>query len=139
MEMMIQPEAAARFVQFVNASPTPFHAVHNAAVRLERSGFKKVNILHDGSHDQFYAHMSVQIREKDDWNLKGGGKYFFIRSAYIVFCESRDSRPQFDNQESDLSVGFHSTFKMESRMWGVHCRYSCRQPQSARETNLQKN
>ena len=36
------PEAATRFLQFVNASPTPFHAVHNAAVRLEKSGFRKV-------------------------------------------------------------------------------------------------
>ena len=36
------PEAAARLVQFVNASPTPFHAVHNAALRLENAGFAKV-------------------------------------------------------------------------------------------------
>ena len=36
------PEAATRFVQFVNASPTPFHAVHNAALRLEKAGFAKV-------------------------------------------------------------------------------------------------
>jgi hypothetical protein len=36
------PEAAARFLQFVNASPTPFHAVHNAALRLEKVGFRKV-------------------------------------------------------------------------------------------------
>jgi len=36
------PEAATRFLQFVNASPTPFHAVHNAALRLERAGFRKV-------------------------------------------------------------------------------------------------
>ena len=39
------PEAATRFVQYVNASPTPFHAVHNAAVRLESAGFKKVRYL----------------------------------------------------------------------------------------------
>lgn len=36
-------EAARRFIAFVNASPTPFHAVHNASVRLEASGFKKVS------------------------------------------------------------------------------------------------
>ena len=36
------PEAATRFLKFVNASPTPFHAVHNAALRLEKAGFKKV-------------------------------------------------------------------------------------------------
>jgi aspartyl aminopeptidase len=45
MTMMLypaSPEAATRFLKFVNASPTPFHAVHNAAVRLENAGFQKV-------------------------------------------------------------------------------------------------
>lgn len=36
------PEAATRFLTFVNASPTPFHAVRNAVVRLEGAGFRKV-------------------------------------------------------------------------------------------------
>ncbi|KAI0307348.1 aspartyl aminopeptidase [Multifurca ochricompacta] len=66
------PEAAAavRFLQFVNASPTPFHAVHNAALRLENAGFRK-------------------IREKDDWEatLQAGGKYYFTRnqSSLLAF------------------------------------------------------
>lgn len=38
----ISPEAATRFLSFVNASPTPFHAVHNAIVHLEKAGFEKV-------------------------------------------------------------------------------------------------
>ena len=43
LEMMLTgPEAAARFIKFVNASPTPFHAVQNAALRLEKAGFLKV-------------------------------------------------------------------------------------------------
>ncbi|KAG6918918.1 hypothetical protein DXG01_010573 [Tephrocybe rancida] len=42
------PEAALKFVKFVNASPTPFHAVDNAASRLKKAGFQKVH-------------------EKDDW------------------------------------------------------------------------
>lgn len=42
--MMTQagPPAAHAFLDFVNASPTPFHAVHVAARRLEKSGFCKV-------------------------------------------------------------------------------------------------
>ena len=39
------PEAALKFLTFVNASPTPFHAVHNAALRLEKAGFKKVVVV----------------------------------------------------------------------------------------------
>lgn len=37
------PEAALRFLKFVNASPTPFHAVQNAVTRLEKAGFQKVD------------------------------------------------------------------------------------------------
>jgi aspartyl aminopeptidase len=38
------PEAAARFIKFVNGSPTPYHAVQNAALRLEKAGFLKVRL-----------------------------------------------------------------------------------------------
>ncbi|KAH9049995.1 peptidase M18 [Lactarius hengduanensis] len=72
------PEAATRFLQFVNASPTPFHAVHNAALRLESAGFKK-------------------IREKDDWeaNLQAGGRYYFTRnqSSLLAFTVPRKWQP----------------------------------------------
>lgn len=53
--MALYPEAAKRFLTFINASPTPFHAVHNAGIRLEAAGFRKVSnsILELGSrsHD----------------------------------------------------------------------------------------
>jgi aspartyl aminopeptidase len=39
------PAAAHAFLEFVNASPTPFHAVHVAARRLEKSGFRKVILV----------------------------------------------------------------------------------------------
>jgi len=72
--MLPGPEAAIRFIKFVNASPTPFHAVQNAAQRLEKAGFLKV-------------------RETDDWeqNLKSGGKYYFTRnqSALLAFTIPR--------------------------------------------------
>ena len=44
MTMMTQagPEAAHKLLDFVNASPTPFHAVRAAAARLEKAGFQKV-------------------------------------------------------------------------------------------------
>ncbi|KAK0468321.1 peptidase M18 [Desarmillaria tabescens] len=64
------PEAATRLLAFLNASPTPFHAVHNAAVRLESAGFRK-------------------LRELDNWDkeIKAGGKYYFVRNqaALVAF------------------------------------------------------
>ncbi|KAK4904703.1 hypothetical protein LTR28_000900 [Elasticomyces elasticus] len=35
---------AEQFLEFVNASPTPFHAVHEAKQRLEKAGFKKIRV-----------------------------------------------------------------------------------------------
>ncbi|KII95242.1 hypothetical protein PLICRDRAFT_48205 [Plicaturopsis crispa FD-325 SS-3] len=78
------PEAATRFLNFVNASPTPFHAVHNASIRLEEAGFLKV-------------------REQDEWEktLKPGGKYFFTRnqSSLLAF-----TIPQKWKQGAGLSI-----------------------------------
>lgn len=63
-------KTASSFVSFVNASPTPFHAVHNCATRLEQSGFRR-------------------LHERDAWSSKieAGGKYFVTRnqSSIIAF------------------------------------------------------
>ncbi|KAG2152132.1 peptidase M18 [Suillus cothurnatus] len=71
-------EAARRFIAFVNASPTPFHAVQNASIRLEASGFKK-------------------IREADDWEktLQPRGKYYFTRnqSSLVAFTIPTNWKP----------------------------------------------
>lgn len=58
---------AEGFLDFVNASPTPFHAVHSAKQRLEEAGFK-------------------QIKERDPWNstLVPGGKYYITRNASTI-------------------------------------------------------
>ncbi|KAI0049635.1 peptidase M18, aminopeptidase I [Auriscalpium vulgare] len=72
------PEAATRFLHFVNASPTPFHAVVNASLRLEKAGFKKV-------------------LEKENWedNLQAGGKYYFTRnqSSLLAFTLPQKWKP----------------------------------------------
>lgn len=77
----VAPEAASRFVQFVNASPTPFHAVQNAILRLEKAGFRKVRS--DGILPTPRLIFYDQVREVDEWekNIKEGGKYFFTRRA----------------------------------------------------------
>ncbi|OCK81108.1 peptidase M18, aminopeptidase I [Lepidopterella palustris CBS 459.81] len=63
--------SAEDFLSFVNASPTPFHAVKSAKHRLEQAGFK-------------------QIKERDSWSssLLPGGKYYLTRngSSIVAFA-----------------------------------------------------
>ncbi|KAI7185912.1 hypothetical protein D0869_08512 [Hortaea werneckii] len=69
---------AEDFVDFLNASPTPFHAVRSARERLEKAGFK-------------------QIKERDSWNstLQPGGKYYLTRntSTLVAFAIGSQWRP----------------------------------------------
>lgn len=72
--MMIHPPAPPiieTFLNFINHSPTPFHAVSNAIKRLDSAGFER-------------------LKEKDDWTslLKKGGKYYVTRnqSSIIAFA-----------------------------------------------------
>lgn len=62
---------ATDFLAFLNASPSPFHAVDNAKKRLLADGY-------------------VELKEKNDWagQIKAGGKYFLTRnqSAIIAFA-----------------------------------------------------
>ncbi|KAJ4374299.1 hypothetical protein N0V83_003040 [Neocucurbitaria cava] len=64
-------KAAEDFLSFVNASPTPFHAVKSAKERLEKVGFK-------------------QIKERDSWasTIQAGGKYYLTRngSSIVAFA-----------------------------------------------------
>ncbi|KAI8880618.1 peptidase M18, aminopeptidase I [Backusella circina FSU 941] len=69
---MFKPDVEAQeFIEFVNNSPSPFHATHEASQILLKAGFE-------------------EIKERDSWNngvLKRNGKYFFTRngSALIAF------------------------------------------------------
>ena len=56
---------ALDFIDFVNASPSPFHVVHEASTRLEKAGFERIS-------------------EKDEWNLKRKGKYYFTRNGSSI-------------------------------------------------------
>ncbi|KAI8097377.1 peptidase M18 [Halteromyces radiatus] len=59
------PKEALSFVEFLNASPSPFHAVHESIQRLEQAGFQK-------------------LHEKSDWKLQRKGKYYFTRNGSSV-------------------------------------------------------
>ncbi|KAF2837846.1 aminopeptidase I zinc metalloprotease [Patellaria atrata CBS 101060] len=71
-------QAAEDFLSFVNASPTPFHAVHSVKQRLESHGFK-------------------QIKERDPWSssLRPGGKYYLTRngSSIVAFAIGNKWKP----------------------------------------------
>eukprot|EP01147_Barroeca_monosierra_P010020 gene10020-2194_t len=61
--------SASKFLQYVNASPSPFHAVHASRTALLAAGFE-------------------EISERDNWDIKPLGKYFFTRnqSTLIAFA-----------------------------------------------------
>ncbi|CAN6469747.1 unnamed protein product [Victoria cruziana] len=56
---------ASDFIGFLNSSPTAFHAVDEAKKRLKGAGF-------------------VHISEREDWELRTGGKYFFTRNHTTI-------------------------------------------------------
>lgn len=60
---------AADLVDFLNVSPTAFHAVDEAKKRLKRAGYE-------------------QVLEREDWKLEAGKKYFFTRnySTIVAFA-----------------------------------------------------
>ncbi|KAL5748305.1 hypothetical protein ACOSQ2_025602 [Xanthoceras sorbifolium] len=57
------------FLDFLNASPTAFHAVDETKKRLRKAGYE-------------------QISEKEDWSLEAGKRYFFTRnhSTIVAFA-----------------------------------------------------
>ncbi|KAI7866672.1 peptidase M18 [Spinellus fusiger] len=62
------PQEVRDFLDFVNKSPSPFHATHEAVLLLKEAGFK-------------------EIKERDNWNngvLEPNGKYYFTRNASSV-------------------------------------------------------
>ena len=59
---MDQERFNQELVDFLAASPTPFHAVEQMAVRLSKAGF-------------------VQLHEADAWQLVPGGRYFTTRNG----------------------------------------------------------
>ncbi|EPB92944.1 aspartyl aminopeptidase [Mucor circinelloides 1006PhL] len=74
MKYLYKPTAvkeAQDFIEFVNKSPSPFHATFEASEILKSAGFK-------------------EIKERDSWNdglIERKGKYFFTRngSAIVAF------------------------------------------------------
>ncbi|XP_061366553.1 probable aspartyl aminopeptidase [Gastrolobium bilobum] len=62
-------DVVSDLIAFLNASPTPFHAVEEAKKRLRSAGFEQLN-------------------EREAWNLEAGKTYFFTRnhSTIVAFA-----------------------------------------------------
>lgn len=61
------PPATRNLLQFIDASPTPFHAVAEAARRLEESGF-------------------TRLREEDAWAVSPGGRHYVTRNGSTLIA-----------------------------------------------------
>lgn len=76
--MDVSATAGHELLSFINASPTPFHAVHSVKQRLEKAGF-------------------TGLEEKDSWSNRcvPGGKYFLTRNAstILAFAIGKKWRP----------------------------------------------
>ena len=58
-------KSARDLLAFIDASPSPWHAVATAAERLNQQGFEALS-------------------EVDSWQLKAGGRYFVARNGSII-------------------------------------------------------
>jgi aspartyl aminopeptidase len=59
--------AAKRMIGFIDASPTPYHAVANVAAQLEEDGF-------------------VALREEDAWTIEPGARRYVVRGESTIIA-----------------------------------------------------
>ncbi len=78
---MTKRQIVKKLIDYISASPTQFHAVESLANTLRENGF-------------------TELREKDCWNLKKGGKYYIVRGGTAIIA--------FRMGKGDLArEGFH--------------------------------
>ena len=105
------------FLAFINASPSPFHAVANVNERLKAQGFEQ---LHE--------------RDVGAWKLKPNGKYFVNRNQSATIAFAIGGKCELDKKEFGFEIiGAHtdspclkvkpiSTLKSEGYLQvGVEC------------------
>lgn len=83
--------AANNFLKYLNASPSPWHAVGNAATILKQNGYKE-----------------LKEASTQPWNLQKGGKYFIHRyqSSLFAFSIGGKFNPNVDGKFA--IVGSHT-------------------------------
>ncbi|WP_282011818.1 M18 family aminopeptidase [Nitrospina watsonii] len=65
---------AEALLHYIDASPTPYHAVAETVTQLEAKGFS-------------------ELREADAWKLKPGGRYYVVRNGTSIVAFIPGSRP----------------------------------------------
>ena len=83
------PSAGHQLISFINASPTPYHAVNSAQQRLEKAGFEHLD-------------------EKESWSRRciPGGKYYLTRNASTIVAFAIGKRWQPGN--AIAMIGAHT-------------------------------
>jgi len=66
--------AALELIAFIDASPSPWHAVANAEARLQKNGY-------------------TRLEEEDRWQLAAGGRYYVVRGGASMIAFVQGSRP----------------------------------------------
>jgi aspartyl aminopeptidase len=88
--MSLSPHARAvalQLIDFIDASPTPWHAAANAEERLRAKGF-------------------ARLEEGERWRLQAGGRYYVVRGGASLIAFTLGSRPM---QEAGFRiVGAHT-------------------------------
>lgn len=106
--MVLENSAPQDLIEFLNSSPTPWHAVENMAGYLEENGFKK-------------------LQEHEKWSLEPEGRYFVCRNdsslAAFVMPQSMPTSASIVGSHTDspsLKLKPHAEFhKANMIMIGV--------------------
>ncbi|WP_432472669.1 M18 family aminopeptidase [Amphritea sp. HPY] len=64
---MHKNEFNSRLFQFLEAAPSPFHAVYEMRTRLQEAGY-------------------VELEESQSWSVKEGGRYFIVRNESSIIA-----------------------------------------------------
>ncbi len=71
-------EQAQDLLDFIDVSPSPWHAVKNTAAQLESNGYKV-------------------LRESDPWRLENNGRYYVCRDGASIIAFALGSQPLADS------------------------------------------